>query len=232
MSTNPIYDDGTYLANNPNWHQEHSAWKAQQIARILARNSIVPATVCEVGCGAGEILNVLSRSLGGTIDFRGYEISPQAFEICRQKEGPNLHFLLADLLADEVAQFDVAMAIDVFEHIEDYYGFLRKFRAKGTYKVFHIPLDLSVQTVLRGAPLTTLHTSVGHLHFFTKELAMAALGDAGYQIVDWFYTKGSLELPPSWKARLLQLPRRISFSLNEKWTVRILGGFSLLVLAK
>jgi len=44
------------------------------------------------------------------------------------------------------------MAIRLFEHVEDYLGFLRKMKTKATFKVFHIPLDLSVQTVLRMSP--------------------------------------------------------------------------------
>jgi hypothetical protein len=37
------------------------------------------------------------------------------------------------------------MAIDVIEDMEDYFTFLRALHKKGTYKIFRIPLDLSVQ---------------------------------------------------------------------------------------
>ena len=39
-----IYSDGTYLANNPGWHADDSAWKAGHIATMLARHAIVPRT--------------------------------------------------------------------------------------------------------------------------------------------------------------------------------------------
>ena len=56
-----IYTDGTYLEQNPNWHQGDSAWKAGHIQALLERNGITePKSICEVGCGAGEILRVLS----------------------------------------------------------------------------------------------------------------------------------------------------------------------------
>lgn len=51
-----IYDDGTYLTNNPTWHEEDSAWKSQQIMKIIDKNTLSFNTICEVGCGAGEIL--------------------------------------------------------------------------------------------------------------------------------------------------------------------------------
>lgn len=58
------------------------------------------------------------------------------------------------------------------------------------------------------------------------------LKDTGYEVVDYFYTNGS-ELPNrGWKADLLRIPRKLLFSLNQDLTVRILGGFSLMVLAK
>jgi cyclopropane fatty-acyl-phospholipid synthase-like methyltransferase len=166
-------------------------------------------------------------------DFVGYEISPQAFELCSKKSKENLTFRLEDLLKNDIAHFDIVMAIDVFEHVEDYFGFLRKLKEKAEYKIFHIPLDLSVQTVFRSSPIIKGRKSVGHIHYFTKETALETLKDTGYSIVDYFYTGGSLELPNrGWKANLLKVPRRLAFSLNQDLAVRLLGGYSLMVLAE
>jgi hypothetical protein len=232
MSMNIIYEDGTYLANNPNWHEQDSPWKAKKIDTLLKKNNIFPSTVCEVGCGAGGILGWLSQHCGGKTIFSGYEMSPYAFEICKEKTGPNLNYFHENLFEDTGAGFDVVMAIDVFEHVEDYFAFLRSLRGKGTYKVFHIPLDLSVQTVLRSSPIMKQRSLVGHIHYFTKETALAALKDTGYEIIDHFYTNNS-ELPNrGWKTRVMKLPRKLLFSIDEDLTVRVLGGFSLMVLAK
>lgn len=233
MGTKTVYEDGTYLEYNPTWHEEDSPWKAKQIETILRNNNIDPSTICEVGCGAGEILNCLANGYGDNVIFSGYEISPQAFELCKKKERHNFRFFLKEFLDERDAWFDVIMAIDVFEHVDDYLGFLRKFKAKGEYKVFHIPLDLSVQTVLRSSPILKGRSSVGHIHYFTKETALATLKDTGYEVIDYSYTNGSFELPNrGWKANLLKLPRKLAFSIHQDLAVRILGGFSLLVLAK
>ena len=232
MTQKSIYGDGTYLEKNPTWHEEDSLWKAKHIARILQRNNVAPSSLCEIGCGAGEILRCLAHTFGPAVSFDGYDISDQAFEICRKKEMGNLRYHLKNLL-DEPLVFDVVMAIDVFEHVDDYLGFLRKLRTKGTYKILHIPLDLSVQSVLRGNRLLNDRQTVGHLHYFTKETALATLRDTGYEVLNYSYTSGSLELPNlSWKARAMKLPRKLAFELNQDLAVRILGGFSLLVLAK
>jgi len=228
-----IYIAGAYKEKNPTWHIEDSPWKAGHIQKIIERNSLDPGSVCEIGCGAGEVLKQLHDRMEDSVSFTGYEISPQAFELCQERTGERLDFYLEDLLADENQDFyDILLAIDVFEHIEDYYGFLRKLNAKATYKIFHIPLDISVQTVLRAFPLQYVRDEVGHLHYYTKETALAALEDAGYKIVDYFYTATQLDLNKSFKAKLLKLPRMICFKISKDLTVRILGGYSLLVLAK
>lgn len=229
-----IYEDGTYLKNSPNWHQADSAWKAAHIARMLSRNGVQPVSVAEIGCGAGEVLRSLSTMLDGRVQYSGFEISPQAFQICQPKAKGNLSYFYADLLAEsEDKAFDVLMAIDVFEHVEDYFSFLRKVRTRGAYKVFHIPLDLSVQTVIRPQRLMRARNSVGHIHYFTKETALATLQDTGYDILDSFYTCGSIELPNrGWKANLMKLPRNLAYMLSPDYSVRVLGGFSMMVLAK
>ena len=228
-----IYEDGTYLDHNPSWHEEDSPWKAKQIRKIIAANSLNPKKICEIGCGAGRILEKLSEFYGESKEFYGYEISPQAFELCRNKSKNNLTFELKDLLEEDTEYFDIVMAIDVFEHVEDYFGFLRRLKGKGEYKIFHIPLALSVQAVLRCYPIVKTRKTVGHIHNFTKEIALDTLKDTGYEIVDYFYTPGAVELPNrGWKAGLLNLPRSLAFSITKDLTARILGGYSLLVLTK
>jgi cyclopropane fatty-acyl-phospholipid synthase-like methyltransferase len=233
MTTPSIYQDGTYLEHSNTWHEEDSSWKARHIADLLRRNGVAPSSICEVGCGAGGILDSLADDLGKGIQYYGYEISPQAFEICRKKSNENLQFFLEDILSVEGEAFDVMMAIDVFEHVEDYIGFLRKLRSKASFKVFHIPLDISVQTVLRMSPILGQRTSWGHLHYFTKETALATLRDTGYEILDCVFTKSAIELPNrNWKEALLKWPRQLFYFLNKDLAARVLGGFSLLVLTK
>ena len=85
--------------------------------------------------------------------------------------------------------FDVVLAMDVIEHVEDYYGFLRKLQVKGEFKVFRIPLDISALGVAQSCRhILTERETVGHIHYFTKDLALAALEDTGYEVIDFFYT--------------------------------------------
>ncbi len=228
-----IYVDGTYLAASGDWHEEDSPWKARQIEKMLVRHGLQPRTICEVGCGAGEILNQLADRFGPDRKLVGYDISPQAISLARSRTRPGLQFFQGDFLTAASPTFDLLMAIDVFEHVEDYIGFLRKLRGRGVYKLFHVPLDMNAQMVFRGEPIRRARELVGHLHYFSRDTALATLRDAGYQVVDSFYTASQLELPNrSLKARLARLPRRVAFAIHPDLAARALGGFSLMVLAR
>lgn len=228
-----MYTTNEYIEKHPTYDVEHSPWKAKEIIKILKKNKIKPNSVCEVGCGAGEILNQLYIQMPNNISFVGYEISPQAFKLCKQREKDRINFYLEDLLKNEKAFFDLVLAIDVFEHIEDYLGFLKKLRKKGLYKIFHIPLDLSVQSVLRSSPILKSRSNDGHLHYFTKETAIATLIDTGYEILDYSFTKWSIALPSkSFQSWLMKLPRKIAYKINQDIATRIMGGCSLIVLTK
>jgi len=227
-----VYRDGEYFKNHPLYHVEDSPWKAQQILKMLKRHNLQIASVCEVGCGAGEILRQLQIHLPDEITFHGFEISPQAFNLCKQRENERLHFYCEDLLSTNTQCFDILLCIDVFEHVEDYMGFLIKLRGKGMYKIFHIPLAISVQSVLRCTPIVQSRAKLGHLHYFMKETALLTLQDTGYEIMDYFYTPAAIDRGKSLKAKLAKLPR-IAFSrITPDFAVRVLGGYSLLVLAR
>ena len=226
------YSDGEYLSQNPDWHAADAPWKAENIHKIMHGNSLNPKTICEVGCGTGEILRRLSlKSQYAKTVFTGYEISDDAFELCRLRTAERLNFVKMDLFEDE-KNYDVVFCIDVFEHVDDYMGFLRNLKNKGEIKVFHIPLDLSVSSLLRGR-LIHARSSVGHLHYFTPETAIATLVDCGYQIIDTFYTPSfSIRREKGYIARLKSLPRWILFKISPGFASKLVGGVSLMVLAR
>jgi SAM-dependent methyltransferase len=227
------YKDGTYLEQNPGWHVEESAWKAKQISRMLRKHNLMPETVCDVGCGVGEVLKELQTRMNDRCTLWGYDISPQAIAMSAARANEQLHFKLADIREEQEITFDLLLVMDVIEHLEDYFSFLRALQPKGRYKILHIPLDLSVQTLLRPGGLLHVHDTYGHLHFFTKEIALKVVQDAGYEVLDSFYTSRALEIPTTLLGRrLLHFPRKFLFALNQDLAVRLVGGFSLLVLAR
>ncbi len=228
-----IYINKEYLEKNPNWHVEDSYWKAGNILKIINKNKLSPNTIAEVGVGAGEILLQMQLKLPKYVSLDGYDISPQAIKLCNQRENENLKCHLKDFLSEDTKFYDLVLAIDVFEHVDDYIGFIKNLKRKGINQIFHIPLDLSVQTVFRGTPLKVQRELVGHIHYFTKDTALETLRYAGCEVIDYFYTATAIELPPkTLKAKLANIPRKILFNFWPDFTVRLLGGYSLMVLTK
>ena len=174
MSFDERYSDGSYVERNPTFHVEDSPWKARQILRILEKRNLKPKSVAEVGCGAGENLVQLAKAMPET-DFSGFELSPQGYEMCREREGDRTRYFNADFFEGEDKEFDLVLCIDVLEHVEDIFSFLRKLRRRGKAFVFHIPLDMNTQMVARKNAIMSVREVVGHLHYFSKDTALAAL---------------------------------------------------------
>ena len=227
-----IYVGGEYLKKNPLWHIDESPFKVKYILRMMEKNRLQPKTICEVGCGAGEVIRLLQEKMDTACRFWGYDISPQALEMCKSRANERLQFKLADICQEEHTVFDLILVLDVFEHVQDYFGFLNGIRPRGELKIFHIPLDLSVQAVLRKRGLLKRREMHGHIQYFTKETALETLKDAGYELLDYFFTPRCIELGEETAQKIARLPRKICFAIHQELTVRILGGYSLLVLAK
>lgn len=232
VTMSDIYQDGTYARSNPTWHEEDSPWKAQQILRMLRRHHLKPRTIAEIGCGAGGILSELEQRLDFDAQLHGYDIAAVAIDKAREKEKQRLHFHEEDLLAGG-QYFDLLLVIDVVEHVPNYLDFLEKCRGKARHKIYHIPLEIHVSSVLRGR-VTSARKSVGHIHYFSAESALASLEDTGHSIVDYTFTPGAIalaELHPSFRRSVANLGRRVVSLVSEPMSSRIFGGSSLLVLA-
>jgi SAM-dependent methyltransferase len=228
-----IYRDGSYLKRNPSWHVEESPFKVRQIVRMLKRQNFAPKTICDVGCGAGAVLAELQPYLSPDCACWGYDVSPVAIEMCASRGNKNLHFAVRDMRRDTIdVFFDLLLMLDVFEHVEDYMGLVRDIRSKGKYKLFHIPLDLSVQAVARRNGLLRRRDDHAHLHYFTKETALRTLTDVGYRVVDHFYTPRCIELGDRPIQKVARIPRQLCYAVSADLTVRVLGGYSLMVLAE
>lgn len=227
-----IYESGEYLDKNPDWHAADAPYKTGWISEILRENGVYPETIVEIGCGSGEILVNLAKVFPHA-KMAGYDISPQAHEIASPKTTENISFHKANYLEEPVVPTDVVMAIDVFEHVEDYMGFIRAMKGRAKWTVFHIPLDLSVQGLLRGKHTMRARRDVGHLHYFEKESALATVSDCGFEIGAWKYTYSTEKLPgmPA-QTRLFNLVRKGMRLFGNDFGVRVTGGASMMVLAR
>jgi SAM-dependent methyltransferase len=226
-----MYDDGSYRENNPDWHAIDSRWKAKLIASMLARNSVEFDSCVEVGCGAGQVLAHLAELIPGKA-YTGYDVSPDAAALWRSPQPVPVSYHLADFRATSEA-YDLLLLIDVFEHVEDYMGFLRSVSQRARWFVFHIPLEMQVSALLRDRQLHSRH-QVGHLHYFSRATALATLEDTGYRIVSDEYTHLSQQTHEG-RRTLTRIANAVRVGIQWVSTdlaAKLLGGYSLLVLCR
>jgi len=223
-----IYSTGKYLSENIGWHSEDSPWKAEQISKMINKHQLDSTTTVEIGCGAGKILTELSCRYPES-NFSGFDPSSDAAKFWREPS-KNVTLFNQDFFINPT-KYQLLMAIDVIEHIPDYLGFLAKIRPYGVRHIFHIPLELSAQAVIRNTQMKS-RESVGHLHYFSKETAIASLKDSGYRILDYAYTPAALDQPARALPKLLNILRRPLGGISIDFASRLLGGWSLLVLAE
>jgi len=228
MTINPRYADGDYLSKHPGWHEERSAWKAGHVIRGLLSAEIRPRTICDIGCGTGAALAAVAGAMDDVERAVGFEPSPDApFNPDAQRH--------VELRREDATMsgehFDVSLMLDVFEHVEDYFSFLRNCRPLADVHVFHVPLDANAATVVRNGFMKA-RNSVGHLHYFSRLTALATLRDTGYEPIHWHFTKSSWEGPDRKPWSPASLCRRILFRISPECTHRLLGGVALLVVAR
>lgn len=226
------YLNGDYAEKNPDWDSADAPWKAGKVAEILRSHGVHPATIVEVGCGSGAVLSSL-RSFFPNAQMEGYDIAPGAQHFWESPANRGITFTLGDYLEMQTSVPDVVLVIDVLEHLGNPWEFLARLKSRAELVVCHIPLDLSAASVLRERPLLYVRNKVGHLHYFTKSLAVALLEESGYEVLEARYTNASLGAPQrSLKTRLAAYVRRIFSMFSTDLAVRMLGGETLMVIAR
>ncbi len=229
---NDIYNDNTYLENNPTWHEEDAPFKANKIITLLKQNPIPFKTVAEIGCGSGEILVQLKSLLPEGINFFGFDISKDAINIAKKKETTNIKFEVKNLANKNDTNFyDLQLVIDVIEHLDNYFSFLEGIVSKSRYTIFHIPLDMSVWSLFRENMLIESKNSVGHIHNFTEDFIKHILTCYGFEILDEIYTEPIFKQATT-KQKLINRIRKLIFRINKKFATKTLGGYSILILTK
>jgi Methylase involved in ubiquinone/menaquinone biosynthesis len=248
MIKDALYRSGEYLRKNPDWHVAASPWKAHAILKMLQRNHLQPHSLCDIGCGAGEILFILQQHLDDQCQLQGYDVAPYAIDIAKKHENERLRVAVGDFHTIDHATYDIILLIDVLQHIEDCWTYLRDIHPQSAYKLLQLPLDIAAFPVM-GNRVVKYYEAAGHLHFFTKDVACALLKRSGYEIVDWYYTLPPLDTTP-WRAvrrqplklgrkvlRVLKrgiqrLPGLLCYRVAPDLAVRVFGGWRLMVLIR
>lgn len=229
------YEDGTYWENNEGYHEEDAAFKAANIMRICkaADIDLSGKKIIDIGCGSGKVLSELSKLVDG--EFSGVDVSPYAISRAKSlHESDKVQYDISAVQDVPDGAYDFLFSNDVFEHVDDYIGFLREAKKKAKVFYFNIPLDMTVMSVLLGR-YQKARQELGHLHYFSKISALETLKHAGFEIVHHEYNDNVWQILKTHKkptAFLAAGPRVILKALHKDFGVNLMGGASLGVVCR
>jgi SAM-dependent methyltransferase len=227
---NDFYLNGEYLRNNPGWGAEDAEFKTKELVKAINRYGGQWSTLIDVGCGAGHVAHNLAEVFPEK-KITGSELSPDALAIAQTLRSDNLDFVGTSPFGGSLTA-DIVTSLDVFEHVDDAEEFLRQIRRVAPLKIFHVPLEVTVLTALRPATLASARASVRHVHFYNRNLALSMIRDSGMDVISAEYTKAALIVPKRTWTKVANLFRFCFFGIAPHLTVRLFGGFSLMVVAR
>jgi SAM-dependent methyltransferase len=152
----------------------------------------VHGRVLDIGCGEGTWAGDLRR--GGAEELVGVEVSSAACERARTRYDAVLESPVESLDFPEEggARFDLVIAADVLEHLQDPWETLRRSRSWGKRIAVSVP-NLRYHGILGGLLVRGEFEYVdegglmdrSHLRWFTKKSLDRALRASGWQPVRW-----------------------------------------------
>jgi SAM-dependent methyltransferase len=184
MKPDSIYDDGTYAEHNPTLHEEDSSYKMRYLAELLEETGGAwppHVRILDVGGGAG----VLGRLVCEWFVLRGHDVTCVAVDVSadmlarQRRNNPYLQAThLGDLATLRGGGFDLALAIDVVEHLEVPDEFARRLNDVTRFVLYNIPTERNLSdwlrnVCLRGRYYDAQRACLGHLHFFSPAAAKA-----------------------------------------------------------
>ena len=139
-----------------------------------------PTRLVDIGSGQGDMLELLSRSLPNTKLF-GLELSETGVDRTFFKV-PAADVRRVDLLSDDAVlqlggiEADVAVCVEVLEHLDDPIKFLR------TATAALVPGATLIVTV-PGGPLSEFDRLIGHRRHYTPNSLRHVLQSAGFVVI-------------------------------------------------
>lgn len=232
------YTTGDYARHNPDWHEGDALHKAAAVAALVLGHlpraagrhdrPVGPLHVADVGCGTGAVLAAVLPVLRATGE--GWDVAPEAIRRARARPvatGAPPAFHVGDFAA-EGDPVDLALLLDVVEHVPAPEAFLRAVAAKADHVALRLPLEDSAWDRLRPARARAARERYGHLQAWSRKGALDLVRAAGLRVVAETYDR----VPPvvSGPGAFSDRVRELLVAVSPHRGVALMGGYSWLVL--
>lgn len=158
-------------------------WKWYQMLPLIRRLLPAPKSVLELGCGSGEMLALARRDLG-PVALYGIDLSARMIAMTAARL-PDATLVAGDWsrLAELPFKVDLALAVDILEHLPDPVPAARLLAERAEFIACKIPLERRLRLGLPRPVRRGVDHPAGHLHFWTLSDSRALLARAGIEIL-------------------------------------------------
>lgn len=193
-------------------------------------------TIADIACGAGKVSTGIAERLRERypdyqITVYGYDLSPQAIDVAK-KLNTEGEFICGDF-KDAGRTWDLALLIDIMEHIPDPDEFIRDVAERSRYFVVGFAMDDNLANKLSKARREVTNKS-GHISLFDEKKALEVSGKYG-KVLNISYIANPLgrNLRIKRVRHLFTfLPRLLLQILSRRLKGKVFGGESIYVLVE
>lgn len=176
-------EDPERAAQLGRWRALGARSKAAHVRELCRRGALSPASVVELGCGDGALLEAMARSGVGE-RYDGFELSEPAAAIARGRAIANAGRIEAydgaRIPADDDA-YDLAVVSHVLEHVESPAALLAEAARLATHVIVEVPLEANRSAARPGKRAEAL--SIGHIQYFDRAAMRTLARGAGLTVL-------------------------------------------------
>ena len=193
-------------------------------------------TIADIACGAGKVSTGIAERLRERypdyqISIYGYDLSPQAIDVAK-KLNTEGEFICGDF-KDAKMIWDLALLVDIIEHVPDSDEFIRGVAERSRYFVVGFAMDDNLATKLSKSQLEVTNKS-GHISLFDEKKALELSGKYG-KLLKTSYIANPLgrNLRIKRVRHLFTfLPRLLLQVLSRRLKGEVFGGESIYIFAE